>query len=77
MTRFSAHRSLPSQMKGWVDIVAVRNDYALLIECKGPDGELNEDQERFRDAVWPHAQRHVRYIELHDLRQLEVAWLTE
>lgn len=73
--RFSAHRSLPAQMRGWVDIVAVRDDHVLLIECKGPDGELEPEQEKFRDAVWPHARRHVRYIELVDLRQLEVQWL--
>jgi len=76
VTRFSAHRSLPAQMANWPDIVAIRNDHALLIECKGPDGALTEGQERFRDEVWPHARRHVRYLELHDLRQLEVGWLT-
>lgn len=76
VTRFSAHRSLPAQMRGWPDIVAIRSDHVLLIECKGPEGELREAQEDFRDNVWPHALRHVRYLELRDLRQLEVEWLT-
>lgn len=76
VTVFAAPRSVPPQMKGWPDIVAFRRDVTLLIECKSRTGSLRECQEDFQAAVWPETGPHLHYIELRDLRQLEVRWVS-
>jgi hypothetical protein len=76
VTVFAAHRSVPPQMQGWPDIVAFRRDVTLLIECKAPLGTLREEQRVFQEAVWPETGPHLHYVELRDLRQLEVRWIS-
>lgn len=59
---FSAHRSAPRQIAGWVDVVAFRHGVTLLIECKSRSGRLRDDQLAFAESIAPHLCDTLRYV---------------
>lgn len=59
---FSAHRSAPRQVAGWVDVAAFRHGVTLLIECKSKSGKLRDDQAAFAEAIAPHLSGTLRYV---------------
>lgn len=74
--RFSAHRSLPKQLEGWVDIVAVRDGMVLFIEAKTPTGQMRECQLETEARMRPHMSRMVKHLVIQDVRQLLTPWVT-
>ena len=58
----SQDKATRGQLAGLPDLLAVKNDRTLFIECKTAKGQLRESQERFLAALSPHLGEHVAYL---------------
>ena len=59
---------------GLPDVIAVRDDHVLFIECKTAKGRLRQKQRKWHDRHAPHFGAHVQYIVVRDPADVE-AWL--
>lgn len=57
----SQDRATRRHLKGQSDLIAVRHDVTLFVECKRPGGKLRKSQEEFRDRILPHVGPHLHY----------------
>lgn len=69
---FPMRRRVPSQWRGWCDILAIRGGLVLFIECKVPGQKLRPDQAAFRDAILRHEGPHARYVLLTNPDEIEI-----
>lgn len=68
-------RSTRRQVAGLPDLIAVRGDRALFVECKRPGGRLRASQRRFLDEIRPHCGDHVQYAVMWQPAHVE-AWVS-
>jgi hypothetical protein len=66
----SQDRATRRHVKGFTDLVAVRHNVTLFIECKRPGGKLRPSQEEFRDKILPHVGPNVHWWMIDSVEKL-------
>lgn len=66
----STRKAQAAQIAGVPDVIAIRHDSVLFVECKSERGHLRPAQERFRDRIEQHTGRHVRYVLARDVNDV-------
>ena len=74
VTITSQDRPARGGLPGLPDVIAVRDDRVLFIECKTAKGRLLPSQRKWRDRHLPHLGDHVQYVVVRDPADVE-AWL--
>lgn len=61
VTVTSQDRATRGQLAGLPDLIAVKHNHTLFVECKTQDGRLRESQHKWLQALGPHMGTHVLY----------------
>ena len=62
VTVTSQDRAAWKQLAGLPDLIAIRRNVVLLIECKTPDGDMRDSQVEFLERVQPHTGPNVIHL---------------
>jgi len=69
----SQDRRTRKQLRNLTDLIAVKHNCTLFIECKRPGGELIEGQEKFRDEILRHTGPNLHWWLIDDVEILKHA----
>ena len=73
VTIMSQDRATRRHVKGITDLIAVRHNVTLFVECKRPGGKLRKSQEQFRNGILRHRGPNLHWWKIDDVEQLAIA----
>ena len=66
------NKPLPKGIIGWpLDIIAVRDNHVVMIECKGEGDRLKKAQVEMLERLHYHMGSNVQFFQVSDARQFE------
>ena len=67
-------KSTRRQLSGLPNLIAVKHDHVLFVECKTARGKLNDAQKHWRECIAQHKGPHLRHIVVRHPKMIE-EWL--
>lgn len=74
VTVTSQDRATRRHLRGLPDLLAIRDDRVLFVECKTARGRLRQSQQEWRERHERHFGAHVRYVVVRAVEDIE-EWL--